>query len=132
VLTGQYIELLRRTRERDRSLREKVMSLEEAAALVSDGASVGIGGSTLSRTSMALIWALIRGGRKELFCARSITSSEGELLFASGASRHILTSWFSQGIVWGVSRVMRRYTEADLARFEEWSHMAVGLRFRKG
>ena len=132
MLTGQYIELLRRTRERDRSLREKVMSLEEAAALVSDGASVGIGGSTLSRTPMALIWALIRGGRKELFCARSITSSEGELLFASGASRHILTSWFSQGIVWGVSRVMRRYTEADLARFEEWSHMAVGLRFRAG
>jgi glutaconate CoA-transferase subunit A len=132
VLTGQYIELLRRTRERDRSLREKVMSLEEAAALVSDGASVGIGGSTLSRTPMALIWALIRGGRKELFCARSITSNEGELLFASGASRHILTSWFSQGIVWGVSRVMRRYTEANLARFEEWSHMAIGLRFRAG
>lgn len=63
---------------------------------------------------------------------RSITSSEGELLFASGASRHILTSWFSQGIVWGVSRVMRLYTETGRARFEEWSHMAVGLRFRAG
>jgi len=115
-----------------RSLREKVMSLEEAAALVPDGASVGIGGSTLSRTPMAMIWALIRAGRKDLFCQRSITSSEGELLFASGASRHILTSWFSQGIVWGVSRVMRRYTETGRARFEEWSHMAVGLRFRAG
>jgi glutaconate CoA-transferase subunit A len=108
------------------------MSLEEAAALVPDGASVGIGGSTLSRTPMAMIWALIRAGRKDLSCARSITSSEGELLFASGTSQHILTSWFSQGIVWGVSRVMRLYTEADRARFEEWSHMAVGLRFRAG
>src|SRR5882762_9940249 len=108
------------------------MSLEEAAALVPDGASVGIGGSTLSRTPMAMIWALIRAGRKELFCQRSITSSEGELLFASGASRHILTSWFSQGIVWGVSRVMRLYTESGRARFEEWSHMAMGLRFRAG
>ncbi len=108
------------------------MSLDEAAALVPDGASVGIGGSTLSRTPMALIWALIRAGRKDLSCARSITSSEGELLFASGTSRHILTSWFSQGIVWGVSRVMRLYTEAGRARFEEWSHMAVGLRFRAG
>jgi glutaconate CoA-transferase subunit A len=81
---------------------------------------------------MAMIWALIRAGRKDLSCARSITSSEGELLFASGTSQHILTSWFSQGIVWGVSRVMRLYTEADRARFEEWSHMAVGLRFRAG
>jgi len=131
-LTLAYDELRRRTRERDRSLREKVMSLDEAAALVPDGASVGIGGSTLSRTPMAMIWALIRARRKDLRCARSITSSEGELLFASGASRHILTSWFSQGIVWGVSRVMRLYTESTRARFEEWSHMAVGLRFRAG
>jgi glutaconate CoA-transferase subunit A len=132
LLTPDYDELCRRTRERDRSLREKVVSLEEAAALVPDGASVGIGGSTLSRTPMAMIWALIRAGRKNLTCARSITSSEGELLFASGTSRHILTSWFSQGIVWGVSRIMRLYTETGRAHFEEWSHLAVGLRFRAG
>jgi len=131
-LTPPYGELRRRTRDRDRRLREKAMSLEEAAALIPDGASVGIGGSTMSRTPMAMIWALIRAGRKDLCCMRSITSSEGELLFASGASRHILTSWFSQGIVWGVSRVMRLYTETGRARFEEWSHMAVGLRFRAG
>jgi len=131
-VTLAFEELHRRTRERDRSLRDKVMSLEAAAALVSDGASIGIGGSTLSRTPMAMIWALIRAGRKDLVCARSITSSEGELLFAAGASRHILTSWFSQGIVWGVSRVMRLYTETGRARFEEWSHLGVGLRFRAG
>src|SRR5246127_4343403 len=127
-----YDELCGRTRERDRSLREKVTSLEEAAAVVPDGASVGIGGSTLSRAPGGMIGALIGAGRKDLFCARSITSSEGELLFASGTSRHILTSWFSQGIVWGVSRIMRSYTESGRARFEEWSHMAVGLRFRAG
>jgi glutaconate CoA-transferase subunit A len=132
LLTLDYAELRRRTAERDRSLREKVMSLDEAAVLVPDGASVGIGGSTLSRTPMAMIWALIRAGRKDLFCTRSITSNEGELLFASGTSRHILTSWFSQGIVWGVSRIMRSYTESGRARFEEWSHMAVGLRFCAG
>jgi glutaconate CoA-transferase, subunit A len=131
-LTPDYAELRRRTKERDRSLREKVMSLEEATALVPDGSSVGIGGSTLSRTPLAMIWALIRAGRKDLVCARSISSNEGELLFASGASRHLLTSWFSQGIVWGVSRIMRLYTETGRARFEEWSHMAVGLRFRAG
>jgi len=131
-LTEAYLELRRRTVERDRSLREKVMSLEEAAQLVADGATVGIGGSTLSRTPMAMIWALIRAGRKRLSCSRSIMSSEGELLFGSGACDHVLTSWFSQGIVWGVSKVMRLYTESKRARFEEWSHMAVGMRFRAG
>ena len=131
-MTVSYSELRRRAAERDRSLRDKVMLLEEAAALVADGSLVGIGGSTLSRTPMAMIWALIRAGRKDLCCARSITSSEGELLFASEASRHIVTSWFSQGIVWGVSRIMRLYTEQKRARFEEWSHMAMGLRFKAG
>jgi glutaconate CoA-transferase subunit A len=131
-LTKPYLELRRQTMARDRSLHDKVMSLEEAAGLVEDGDTVGIGGSTLSRTPMAMIWAVIRAGRKNLSCARSITSSEGELLFASGTCDHILTSWFSQGIVWGVSKVMRHYTESGKARFEEWSHMAVGLRFRAG
>ncbi len=131
-MTLGYSELRQRTQERDRSLREKVMSLEDAAALVPDGASVGIGGSTLSRTPMAMVWALIRAGRRDLVCARGISSSEGELLFAAGASRHLVTSWFSLGIVWGVSRIMRLYIEANRARFEEWSHMAMGLRFRAG
>jgi len=131
-LTQAYLELRRRTVERDRSLREKVMSLEEAANLVKDGDKVGIGGSTLSRTPMAMIWALIRARRTGLSCSRSIMSSEGELLFGSGACDHVLTSWFSQGIVWGVSKVMRLYTESKRARFEEWSHMAVGMRFRAG
>ncbi len=131
-MTPSHAELRRRTQERDRSLRDKVMSLEEAAALVPDGASVGIGGSTLSRTPMAMIWALIRAGRKDLACARGIASSEGELLLGAGTSRHIVTSWFSQGIVWGVSRIMRLYTESGRAKFEEWSHLAMGLRFRAG
>src|SRR5262245_47950055 len=92
------------TLARDRGLREKVMSLEEAANFVRDGDHVGIGGCTMSRTPMAMIWALIRARRKDLTISRSITSTEGDLLFAAGVSRHIITSWFSQGIVWGVSK----------------------------
>ena len=131
-MTKSYLELRSATEARDRSLRERVMSLEEAAALVADGDHVALGGCTLSRTPMAMVWALIRAGRKRLTVSRSITSTEGDLLYASGASEHILTSWFSQGIVWGVSKVMRHYTENRLARFEEWSHMAIGLRYRAG
>jgi glutaconate CoA-transferase, subunit A len=108
------------------------MSLDEAASLVRDGESVGIGGSTMSRTPMGMIWALIRAGRKQLSCARGIVSSDGDLLFSSGACDRMITSWFSQGILWGVSKVMRHYVETGKARFEEWSHLAVGMRFRAG
>ena len=132
-MAGQsYLELRRKLAERDRSLREKVVSLEQATALVKDGDAVGIGGSTLSRTPMAMIWALIRARKKQLACSRGIVSSEGDLLLASGICDHIVTSWFSQGIVWGVSKVMRRYVESRQARYDEWSHMAIGLRFRAG
>jgi glutaconate CoA-transferase subunit A len=127
-----YRQLRAATQARDRGLRDKVMSLEEAAKLVQDGAHVGIGGCHTSRTPFAMIWALIRARRKDLVFSRSVTSTEGDLLFASGVSAHAITSWFTQGIVWGVSKVMRHYTENKLARFEEWSHMSIGLRYRAG
>jgi glutaconate CoA-transferase, subunit A len=131
-VSQSYLGLRQKLAERDRSLHEKVVSLEEAAALVKDGETVGIGGSTLSRTPMAMIWALIRVRKKQLTCARGITSSEGDWLFGSGTCNHMVTSWFSQGIVWGISKVMRHYVESRTARLDEWSHMAMGLRFRAG
>jgi glutaconate CoA-transferase, subunit A len=131
-LVTPYQQLRAATLARDRGLRDKVMSLEEAAQLVKDGEHVGIGGCTMSRTPIAMIWALLRARKKDLTISRSITSTEGDLLFASGVSKHVITSWFTQGIVWGVSKVMRHYTENKLARFEEWSHMSIGLRYRAG
>src|SRR2546430_16548978 len=104
-----YLELREELLRRDRSLRHKVVSLEEATSFVRDGDSVGIGGSTMSRTPMGMIWALIRAGRKRLTCARIIVSSDGDLLFASAARDHMVTSWFSQGILWGVSKVIRHH-----------------------
>jgi glutaconate CoA-transferase subunit A len=108
------------------------MSLDEAAALVNDGDHIALGGCTMSRTPLAMIWALIRARKQKLMVSRSIVSTEGDLLLGSGVSDHILTSWFSQGIVWGVSKVMRHYIESKQARFEEWSHMSIGLRYRAG
>ena len=81
---------------------------------------------------MAMIWQLIRSGRRDLVCARPITTSEGDLLLGSGLSRHVITSWFSQGIMWGVSKVLRHYVESGQATFEEWSHLAIGMRLRAG
>lgn len=132
TLVTPYQQLRQETLARDRGLREKVISLEEAAKVVKDGDHVGIGGCTMSRTPIAMIWALIRARKQNLTISRSITSTEGDLLFASGASKHIITSWFTQGIVWGVSKVMRHHTENKLARFDEWSHMSIGLRYRAG
>jgi len=132
TLVHPYAKLRHDLEQRDRSLREKVVSLEEAASFVRDGDSVGIGGSTMSRTPMGLIWALMRAKRRKLTCSRCIISSDGDLLYGSGVSEHIISSWFSQGILFGVSKVMRHYVETGKGRFDEWSHMAMGMRFRAG
>jgi glutaconate CoA-transferase, subunit A len=127
-----YQSLREAMSRRDRSLREKVVTLEELASFVNDGASVGIGGSTLSRTPMATIWQLIRAGKKDLSCSRCIISTDGDLLVGSGVSTHIVSSWFAQGILWGLSKVMRHHVEGGSVRYDEWSHMAIGMRFRAG
>ena len=44
----------------------------------------------------------------------------------------MITSWFAQSILWGLSKVMRHHIEKGSARYDEWSHMAVGMRFRAG
>lgn len=127
-----YNELREALARRDRGLHPKTMTLAQAAERVADGESLGIGGSMMSRTPMAMLWQLIRAGRKNLVCSRPIVTSEGDLLLGSGLSKHVITSWFSQGIMWGVSKVMRHYVEKGLARYDEWSHLALGLRWRAG
>jgi acyl CoA:acetate/3-ketoacid CoA transferase alpha subunit len=94
--------------------------------------SVGVGGSTMSRTPMAIIWELMRQRRKHLSCSRSIVSTDGDLLFGSDMADEVVTSWFAQGILWGLSKVMRHHVEKGGKRFQEWSHMAMGMRFRAG
>lgn len=127
-----YLQLREELSRRDKSLREKVVTLEDATSFVQDGMSVGIGGSTMSRTPMAMIWALIRARKKHLSCSRSIVSTDGDLLFGSGVCDHMITSWFAQSILWGLSKVMRHHIEKGSARYDEWNDMAVGMRFRAG
>jgi len=42
-MTASYLELRQRTQARDRSLRQKVISLDEACELVKDGDHVALG-----------------------------------------------------------------------------------------
>jgi len=131
-MAKSYRELREIIDNKDRGLREKVMSLEEAVGMIKDGDHVAAGGCHYSKTPMATVWEMIRQKKKDLVYSRSITSTEGDLLLVAGVTKHVVTSWFSPGVTWGVSRVMRHYMQKGLAVFEEWSHMSLGLRYRAG
>lgn len=129
-MDNSYLSLRSRLEKKDKGLKEKVMSLTEAIALIPDNVHVAIGGCHYSRTPMASIWEIIRQKKKRLIFSKSITATEGDLLLVAGTTRHIITSWFSPGVTWGVSRIMRQFVQSGEAIYEEWSHMSLGLRYR--
>ncbi|MBI2462106.1 MAG: CoA transferase subunit A [Candidatus Rokubacteria bacterium] len=132
-LIPSYLDLRARTQRANRGFEEKVTTLEDAVRRgVRDGDHVALGGCTLSRTPMASVFELIRQGRRDLTVSRNIMSTEGDFLLASGAARRIITSWISQGIVWGISKIMRHYVEGGKVVYDEWSHMSIGLGYRAG
>jgi glutaconate CoA-transferase subunit A len=112
--------------------RDKVTDLPGAAALVEDGDHVAIGGCLYSRTPMALLLQLLRAKVRDVTLSRCLMCYEGELFLADGASTHLVTSWMGIGFPWGVSRVLRTFVEEGRAHYEEWSHLALGLRYRAG
>jgi glutaconate CoA-transferase subunit A len=119
-----------RLERKTKSASEKLTTLEAAAARVNDGDHVAIGGCLYSRTPLALIWALLRRRPHGLTLSRNLMSYEGEWAVVAGAADKLVTSWMGIGLPWGLSRIQREYVESGRLAFEEWSHLALGLRYR--
>jgi len=111
---------------------DKRMTAEDAAGLIRDGDHVAIGGTLYSRTPMALVFALLRQRRRHLTVSRPLACYEIELFLATGALDKIVTSWVGIGLPWGLAPVFRHYIERGEARYDEWSHLAMGLRYKAG
>ena len=127
-----YRESRSRLVEKNKGVRDKRTTLTEAVKLIHDGDHVAIGGLQYTRTPMGVIWEIIRQRKKDLTFYKTLLSFEGDWLYVSGAMRKAVTSWFSGGVSWGVSKIMRTYAEADPSSFEEWSLLGLSLRFRAG
>jgi glutaconate CoA-transferase subunit A len=93
---------------------------------------VAAGGCLFSRTPLALVRETLRQRRRGLTLVRNLMCTEGEFMMVAGAVDRVVTSWMSIGLPWGVSRILREYVEGGRVQFEEWSHLALGLRFRAG
>lgn len=127
-----FRESRRRIEQKDHAMKEKVMNLKEATALIKNGDNIAFGGCMYSRTPMAVVREILKQSKKDLTLSRNLISFDGDLLLAGGCVKKIITSWFSIGVTWGVSKVMRSYMETGRADFEEWSHMGISLRFKAG
>jgi glutaconate CoA-transferase, subunit A len=89
-----------------------------------------VGGCLFSRTPMALVREILRQRRTGLTLSRNLMCTEGEFLMVTGGVERVVTAWMSIGLPWGVSKILRHYVESGKVALEEWSHLALGLRFR--
>ena len=111
---------------------DKRMTAEAAVQLVRDGDHVAIGGTLYSRTPMALVFALLRQRRRRLTVSRPLACYEIELFLSTGALDRIVASWVGIGLPWGLAPIFRHYVERGEATYDEWSHLAMGLRYKAG
>lgn len=108
---------------------DKRATLADAAGLVSDGDVVVAGGCLYSRPPWAMLLELLRAGRRDLTLARNLMCFEAELFLARGAAAKLMASWVGIGLRWGVPKAFREIVEREPHRYEEWSHLTLGLRF---
>lgn len=127
-----FVDARRRLEAKARPLRDKRMSAADAARLVRDGDHVAVGGCLYSRTPLVTLREVLRQRRRGLVLSRSLMCYEAELFLVAGASRELVTSWVGIGLPWGLSRIVREFVEGGRARLEEWSHLAIGLRYHAG
>ncbi|HXU91435.1 MAG TPA: CoA-transferase [Methylomirabilota bacterium] len=125
-----FIAARRRLESKAKSSSDKLTSVEDAIARVADGDRIAVGGCLFSRTPMALVREILRQRRTRLTLVRNLMCTEGEFMMAAGAVERVMTAWMSIGLPWGVSKIMRHYVESGAVALEEWSHLALGLRFR--
>lgn len=107
----------------------KLISLEEAAARVPDGARVAFGGFAVYQKPMAFVRELIRQGRRNLTVVGSANSYDVDLLAAAGALSVVETSYVGLE-KFGLARNFRRAAEAGTLSVVDYPEMVSWDRFR--
>jgi len=101
-------------------VREKVMGLREAVALIKDGDTVAIGGHTLRRHPMALIHEMVRQGRRGLHLQGWNNGIDMDLLIGAGCAASVETSYIGMS-AFGLAQNFRRACERDALKVIEHS-----------
>ena len=104
---------------------------EAVRELVHDGASLGIGGQTLGRVTMALAHEIIRQGVKDLTLVGCSMSMSMDMLVGAGLVRRTECGTGNLERI-GTTMRWRRAIEEGRLEVEDYSHLAMASRFLAG
>ncbi len=110
----------------------KLMSAADAVArFVSDGATVGIGGQTIGRNTMALAHEIVRQGKKDLILVGCSMGMSMDVMVGAGLVKK--TACGTGNLErFGTAFRWRSAVEAGEVEVEDYSHLSMALRFLAG
>jgi glutaconate CoA-transferase subunit A len=97
----------------------KIVSLDELAARISDGASIAVGGSFLHRGPFALMRELVRQSKKRLEIIKPSPGYDVDMLCRAGAVAKVRAGIVAMEGNFGLARWFRQAIERKEAQFEE-------------
>jgi glutaconate CoA-transferase subunit A len=102
----------------------KVVSCDDVVAEIHNGATIAIGGSSLSRKPMALVRALARSDRKNLRLIVDVGGPEVDLLIGTGKITDLVYAFVGFEVM-GLAPHFRRARQQGSLRFQEWTEFTV-------
>jgi glutaconate CoA-transferase subunit B len=110
----------------------KIKSLREAAASVSDGSTVAVGGLSYFGAPMALVRELIRQRVRGLtLVTAAVTSVQADILIAAGAVRKIIAPYVALEEL-GLAPAFRRAVESGAIEVVECGEACLGYGLKAG
>lgn len=112
-------------------MKDKLVSLEDAAGLIADGTVLGIGGSTLRRHPMALIREIARQGRRNLEVQTWLGGIDVDLLVGAGCVTKVEAAYLGLGPL-GLSPNVKRAVANGALDIDFHTESTMIARFRAG
>jgi glutaconate CoA-transferase, subunit A len=107
----------------------KLKTLDEAVALVPDGARVALGGFAVYQKPMAFVRALARARKRDLTIVGTANSYDIDLLAGAGCLKTVETSYVGLE-KFGLARNFRRQAESGALKVVDYPEMGSWDRFR--
>jgi glutaconate CoA-transferase subunit A len=106
------------------STNSKIMTCEDVVAQIPDGATIAIGGSSLSRKPMALVRALARSDRRDLRLIVNVGGPEVDLLIGTGKVAEVIYAFVGFEVM-GLAPHFRRARQEGSLAFQEWTEFTI-------
>lgn len=113
-------------------MQDKRISLAEAAALVSDGASISFGGFTTQRHPMAFVYELVRQKRRDLYLFGHSAGSDWDILIGAGCVKRLEMAYIADEAFGTIGPRWRQAAQQGDVEWEDYSNFAMVARFTAG